>query len=125
MSLPQMYQSFYNVYICSSGLVAAYKQAVSAMVSNAAAHLQKHISEGAVFEKAWNKCSVYLVKCAEVHKVRLSLFDNIVCISVCMHLSVCVFLSKCQISNEMTSAHRTAKIILTTIIKDLGNIEGM
>lgn len=70
MSLPQKCIKMLKVYMCSSGLVAAYKQAVSAMVSNAAAHLQKHISEGVVFEKAWNNCSVYLVKCAEVYKVR-------------------------------------------------------
>ncbi|KAK4320234.1 hypothetical protein Pmani_008885 [Petrolisthes manimaculis] len=53
--------------LSNTALVAAYKQAVSVMVSNAAAHLQDHISKGAVFEKAWNSCSVYLVKCAQAH----------------------------------------------------------
>lgn len=49
-----------------SALVEAYKKAVSAIVSETAERLQKHCDQGEQFELAWNKCSVLLVKCAQV-----------------------------------------------------------
>lgn len=53
-------------FILLLALVEAYKTAVSAIVSETAERLQKYCDQGEQFELAWNKCSVLLVKCAQV-----------------------------------------------------------
>lgn len=48
-------------------LVEAFRRAVSHLVGEAAARLQKQCDKGQIFEHAWNACSVQLAKCAQVH----------------------------------------------------------
>lgn len=53
--------------LTNSALVEAYRRAVSYLVVEAAARLQKQCDMGRQFEHAWNTCSVQLARCAQVH----------------------------------------------------------
>ncbi|KAG0719987.1 putative peroxisomal acyl-coenzyme A oxidase 1 [Chionoecetes opilio] len=53
--------------LSNHALVKAFRRAVSHLVAEAAARLQKGCDAGMIFEHAWNSCSVQLARCAQVH----------------------------------------------------------